>query len=202
MSNKNILKIQFITPEPEPNIAEMTEVLLKKGFRPLIDSTPADLPPGAVLLIYNCTKHTLFSIVVNEQNLRGFSYMFFNALNADPDIVQMDKEYHFKNWYYKVLMQLPEVTANPAEEVLQKLFAEVGFKNLSEATPEDLPQGCIALISDSHCRFNPVIVRVLSMSNRRLLYLRQSAQVAGDWESDVIMDHRNPLRNFSYLVIS
>lgn len=197
MSNKNILTIQF-----EPNIDEMTHILRKRGFRPLIDSTPADLPPGAVLLIYNCTQHTLFSIVVNEHNLRGFSYMFFNALNADPDIVQMSKVYHFKNWYYKVLMQLPEVTANPAEEVLQKLFAEVGFKNLSEATPEDLPQGCIALISDSHCRFNPVIVRVLSMSNRRLLYLRQSAQVAGDWESDVIMDHRNPLRNFSYLVIS
>ena len=197
MSNKNILKIQF-----EPNIDEMTNVLLKKGFRPLIDSTPADLPPGAVLLIYNCTKHTLFSIMVNEQNLRGFSYMFFNALNADPDIVQMDKEYHFKNWYYKILMQLPEVTANPDEKLLQKLFAEVGFKNLSEATPEDLPQGCIALISDSHCRFNPIIVRTLSMSNRRLLYLRQSAQVAGDWESDVIMDHQNPLRDFSYLVIS
>lgn len=200
MSNKNILKIHF--NDNEPNIAEMTDVLLKNGFRKLSDSTPADLPTGAVLLIYDCTKHTLFSIVVNEHNLRGFSYMFFNALNSDPDIVQMDKEYYFKNWYYKVLIQLHEVTANPAEEVLQKLFAEVGFKNLSEATPEDLPQGCIALISDSDCRFNPVIVRTLSMSNRRLLYLRQSAQVAGDWESDVIMDHRNPLSDFSYLVIS
>lgn len=197
MSNKNILTIQF-----EPNIAEMTDIFLKKNFRPLSDSTPADLPPGAVLLIYNSTKHTISSIVVCEHNYRGFSYMFFNALNHDPDIEHMDKKYHFKNWYYKVLMHLPEVTPNPGEELLRKLFAEVGFKNLNEATPEDLPQGCIALISDSSCRFTPVIVRVLSMSNRRLLYLRQSAQVSGDWESDVVMDHRNPLSNFSYLVIS
>ena len=200
MSNKNILTIQF--EHNEPNIADMTDILLNKGFRTLSDSTPADLPEGAILLIYNCNKHTMFSIVVNEHNLRGFSYMFFNALNADPDIVQMNKDYHLNNLYYKVLMTLPEATANPDEEILRKLFKEVGFKNLNEATSEDLPQGCIALISDSSCRITPVIVRVLSMSNRRLLYLRQSAQVAGEWESDVIMDHRNPLRNFSYLVIS
>lgn len=199
MSNKNILTIQFT---PEPNITEMTEVLLKKGFRKLSDSTPADLPPGAVLLIYNSIKHTITSIVVCEHDYQGFNYMFFNALNHDPDIEYMNKAYDFKNWYYKVLMNLPEVTPTPDEELLRKLFAEVGFKNLDEATPEDLPQGCIALISESRCRFTSVIVRVLSMSNKRLLYLRQSAQVAGEWESDVIMDHRNPLRNFSYLVIS
>lgn len=194
---ESILKIHF-----EPTIADMAEILPKKGFRRLSDSTPADLPPGAVVLIYNYTKHTIASIVICEHDYQGFSFMFFNALNHDPDTEHMNKDYDFKNWYYKVLMNLPEVTPNPGEELLRKLFAEIGFKNLDEATPVDLPQGCIALISNFSCRFTPVIIRVLSTSNRRLLYLRQSAQVAGDWESDVIMDHRNPLRNFSYLVIS
>ena len=197
MSIKKILKIQL-----EPNIADMTEVLLKNDFRPLSDATPDDLPTGSVLLIYNSTKHTMSTIVVCEHTLLGFTYMFFNALNDAPDIEHMNRRYHFKNWHYKVLTTLPEVTPNPDTKLLLKLFAEVGFKPLNEATPEDLPQGCIALVSDNSCRVTPVIVRVLSMSNRRFLYLRQSAQVAGDWESDVIMDHQNPLRNFSYFVIS
>lgn len=197
MSNKNILKVHF-----EPHIADMAEILPKKGFRRLSDSTPTDLPPGAVLLIYNSTKQTISAIVVCDHDYRGFSYMFFNALNHNPDIEHMSKAYDFKNWYYKVLLNLPEVTPNPGEKLLQRLFEEIGFKNLAEATPEDLPQGCIALISDSSCRFTPVIIRVLSKSNGRLLYLRQSAQVAGDWESDVIMNHQNPFENLQYLVIS
>ena len=198
MSN-NILKVQF-----EPTISSMSEVLSQKGFRPLKDYTPADLPAGAVVLLYKHSNHTITTIVICEHNYRGFSYMFFNALNREePDVVHMDMYDDFHKWYCKVLMHLPEVTPNPDEKLLQKLFAEVGFKNLGEATPEDLPQGCIALIADaSTCKFYATICRVLSLSNQRYLYLRQSAQVAGDWEDDVILGHLKPLKNFTYLVIS
>ena len=197
MSN-NILKVQF-----EPTISSMSNILFQKGFRPLKDYTPSDLPAGAVVLLYNAANHTLATIVICEHHYRGFSYMFFNALNEAPDVEHMDKVNGVHKWYFKVLMHLPEVTPNPDEKLLQKLFAEVGFKNLGEATPEDLPQGCISLIADaSTCKFTPTICRVLSTSNQRYLYLRQSAQVAGDWEDDVILGHQTPLKNFTYLVIS
>lgn len=199
MTNK-IEKIHFINGEP--NIAEMTDVLSNTGFRPLTDATVETLPIGAVVLLYNSQNHALLPIVICQHYFRGFSYMLFEELNNDPDICTLDYVRDFDNFMYKVIFQLPSAEPNPGKEIISKAFADLGFKPLSEATPDDLPQGGIAVITHNDNTLCPVIVRVLSMDNRRFLYISQNHIVAGNWHSNVIMDELNPFKNFSYLVIS
>jgi len=199
MTNK-IEKIHFINGEP--NIAEMAEILSNSGFRSLSNATVDNLPIGAVVLLYNSHNHALLPIVICQHYFRGFSYMLFEDLNNDPDIYNLDCIRDFEKFMYKVIFQLPGADPNPTKEFLNKAFADLGFKPLNEATPENLPQGCIALITRNNSTLCPVIVRTLSMENRRFLYIGQNHITVGNWHSNVIMDHLNPFKNFSYLVIS
>lgn len=199
MTNK-IEKIHFINGEP--NIAEMTEVLSNTGFRPLSTATVDDLPIGAVVLLYNRKNHALLPIVICQHYFRGFSYMLFEELNNDPDICNLDCVRDFDNFMYKVIFQLPNAEPNPGKEILSKAFTDLGFKPLSEATPDDLPQGGIALVTLNNSTLCPVIVRVLSLENRRFLYISQNHITAGNWHPNVIMDEFKPFKNYSYLVVS
>ena len=199
MTNK-IEKIHFINGEP--NIAEMTNILSNSGFRPLSTATVDSLPIGAVVLLYNSQNHALLPIVIEQHYFRGFSYMLFEELDNDPAVHNMDYIRDFDNFMYKVVFQLPGAEPNPGKEIISKAFDSLGFKPLGEATPADLPQGCIALIAHNDSTLCPVVVRVLSMVNRRLLYISQNHITAGNWHSNVIMDELKPFKNFSYLVIS
>lgn len=204
---ENILRIHFNGTEPndfEPNVVELTEILPQVGFRPLADATKDSLPVGSVVLIYNCRNHTLSPIVVCEHHYEGFSYIHFSDLNyADPDIENMFKNYHFNDHLYKVFMQVAVIDTKPQPDLSPKLIAETGFRPLDEATPEDLPTGAVVLLYSAHSgQLIPLIVRVLSMSNKRFLYWDQSPIVVGDWHPQVIMDELKSFRNYSYLVIS
>ena len=200
MTNKIENIIHFINGEP--NIAEMTYVLSNTGFRPLTGATVDTLPIGAVVLLYNSQNHALLPIVICQHYFRGFSYMLFEELNNDPDICNLDCVRDFDNFMYKVIFQLPNAEPNPGKDILNKAFADMGFKPLSEATPDDLPQGGIALVTLNNSTLCPVIVRVLSLENRRFLYISQNHITAGNWHPNVIMDEFKPFKNFSYLVIS
>ena len=200
MTNKIENIIHFINGEP--NIAEMTDVLSNSGFRPLTGATVENLPIGAVVLLYNSKNHALLPIVICQHYFRGFSYMLFEDMNNDPDIYNLDSVRDFEKFMYRVIFQLPEANLNPGKEIISRAFADLGFKSLKEATPDNLPQGCIALITHNDITLCPVIVRVLSVENRRFLYIAQSPIVVGSWHSNVILDELNPFKNFSYLVIS
>jgi len=196
---KETLRIHF--SNGEPNIAEMFEILLKKGFRKMTDATPENLPSGSVALIYNAENHTIVPILVTEHIDFGMSYMVFYQLDNDPDVEFMSRRHYSNKLFYKKLTQIPVIDSNPQLEFLPQAIAETGFVSLNDATPANLPEGCIALIYTDRYILTPVIVRVLSMENRRFLYLHQGI-VAGDWHSAVIMDHLKPFKNYSYLVIS
>lgn len=204
---KNILRIHLNGTEPknyELNVAELTEIVSKAGFRQMTDATPANLPVGSVVAIYNTRNQTFFFGVVREYYLDGsFGYIPFSQLkDAEPEMGDMEK-YDFKDHMYNVYMQVAVIDNHPQAEVLEKEVQKAGFRPLAEATPEDLPDGCVTMLYS--CISNTigvVIVRTLSMSNKRFLFWNQSAIVAGDWHSNVIMDELNPFENYQYLVIS
>lgn len=194
---EKILRIHF--NDVEPNVAEMAEILPEAGFRPLTDATPSTLPDGAVVVIYNNISNTLSPLFIIGRHLRnGFSYMLFNDLNNSPALEYLDD---FRGKFYKVLFQLPVVDSQPQLESLPQAIQNAGFCPLNKATPEDLPEGAVALLYADSKVLIPVIVRVLSTSNKKLLYLHQGI-VVGDWHSNVIMDHLNPFDNYLYKVIS
>ena len=186
----------------DPRIEEMTNLISSAGFRPLTSATPVSLPVGAVVLIYNSTNHMLFPIVVYQHHFKGFSYMLFDHLDKMPCVCNMDSTHDFEKHMYKVICTLPKESCCPNEENFKRVFSEMGFKSLDEASSEDLPQGCIALVSYNGNTIWPVIVRTLSTINRRLLYFDQSAIVAGDWYPSVIMDELKTFGNYSYWVLS
>jgi len=204
---ENILRLHFNDVEPkdfELNVDELDEILPQVGFRPLTEVTPDTLPVGSVLLIYNFRNHTMSPVVICEYHHLGFSYIDFSDLNdVEPNRYDLYQKCGFKDLLYKVFIQLTVIDTNVQANLLPKVIEEAGFKPLDEATPEDLPSGAVVLLYAAKSGLlTPLIVRVLSMSNKRFLYWRQSPIVAGDWDTAVIMDDLKSFKNYSYLVIS
>lgn len=193
-----------------PNVAELNEVLPMKGFRPLTEASPTTLPVGSVVAIYNLQKHTMLFGVVWEHTYAGFNYLpggeLKNITPNDEDLEHMRKKYDYESRLYKVITHLPVVDGKPQLELFLNAIEEAGFRSLNEASPEDLPAGCLAFLYDANSySLAPVIVRVLSMQfegDHRFLYWYQSAITAGTWHSGVIMDKLNSFKNYSYLVVS
>ena len=49
-----------------PNVAELTEPLVERGFRSLANSTPSDLPVGSLALLYNSKNGTMNFILIQK----------------------------------------------------------------------------------------------------------------------------------------
>jgi len=197
---ENIKRLHF--NNGEPNIAEMSEILLKKDFRTLTEANDETLPAGTVAMLYNPCNNTMFAILVVKHTSLGLIYLLFNNMAKGQEFGNfLCTKQNFKNLYYKPLFQVPMKDSKPQLENLSQILSKAGFCSLVDATPDNLPEGCIALLYSHSIVIIPSIVRVLSKGNNRFLYLRQG-NVAGSWQSSVIMDHLSPFEKFSYLVIS
>lgn len=205
---KEFLRIHFEESDPKNyklSLDELTGIISQAGFRPLTEATPDTLPIGSVVAMYHDRNHTFFFGVVCEYYLDGsFGYIDFSHLaSADEEISQMSKKYDFRDRRYRIYMQVTMVGNKPQEIILEEKIKAAGFRSLSEATPEDLPDGAVVfLYSHVSKSLSTVIVRTLSISNKRFLYWVQCPIVVGDWHPYVIMDELNSFKNYSYLVVS
>ena len=197
---KQILRVSF-----EPRIEDMGKILPQAGFRPLVDATPEDLPAGSVVVVYNRLSNSMYTIVIFEHYRDDcFSYMNFNRIDEYEAECSFsyNRRADFSDSLYKVIFHLPVVASKPKVELLPHIIKESGFKSLDEASTEDLPDGCVAMLYYvKNGNLFPLVVRTLSLENRRLLYLRERI-VAGNWESKVLMNHLNPFTDYLYKVIS
>jgi len=190
----------------EPNINELSEIITARaGYRPLHTATPSDFTVGTVVEMFDTEKHYFFTAVIISVNEKTFSYT--NSGNLDDDNLYVEQFYSNshsnKNLVFRILLRLPVKHGKiQSKKMLSDVGIAAGFKPLSSATPSDLSEGSVAVLYNcNNHSFRTVIVRTLSMENKRFLYLRQSI-VVGDWESDVLMDHLDSWDNYRYLVIS
>ena len=207
MLEKNVLRTMYSLRADDivPVMEELPELLKNLGFKQLTDTNATSLRGDNVVMFF-CAKNSHFCYGIIDNVTSGGTINFVHA-NREPSEEEeydgYDSHYmapkHFGKYLYKVISETRLVN----DENLKN----AGFRPLSEASPSEMPLGCLVLLhhKESHITF-PVIVRVLSHDfegDHRLLYWRQSGIVVGQWDTGVIMDHVNhSFSEYEYLVLS
>jgi hypothetical protein len=104
----------------------------------------------------------------------------------------------YQKHLYLVISDKPITTSEGAKTA--------GFKQLSEVSPSDLPLGTLVLIRNkNNGTIFPAIVRVMGKSTDEdlvLLYWSLSSIVAGQWQTDRMVNNKNQFRQYEILVLS
>ena len=207
MLEKNVLRTMYSLRADDivPVMEELPELLKNLGFKQLTETNATSLHNGNVVLFFNC-KSNIFSSGIIDNVTSGHTINFVHAQHELSEAEEyhgygsdhMDSN-HFGKYLYKVISE----TRFANDENLKN----AGFRPLSEASPSEMPLGCLVLLHSKGSHFTfPVIVRGLSHKfegDHRLLYWRQSGIVVGQWDTGVIMDHVNhSFSEYEYLVLS
>ena len=190
-----------------PNVAELTEPLVERGFRSLANSTPSDLPVGSLALLYNSKSGTMNFILIQKHVIWNNQYIGINFLPHGKLMTnnpEKDSKYlsDFKFLYFKVIAHVEIINSIPQVEQLPNVLKEVGFEPLADATSEKLPTGSLVFLYKAGS-ISPIIVRKWSDrfdNDHRLLFWRQSHITTGNWDEAVLMEHLTPFENYSYCV--
>ena len=191
-----------------PDVSKLTELLLAKGFRPLTKESSQKLPIGSLVLIHSGNTNSLSFALVQKHLYWNNAYLGFNYVPNSrlqpPCSTDMARTFdNFNQKFYLVLGQVNVIDGIPQVDKLPELLKEIGFKPLAEAVPEDVSSGDMVFLYENTGRLTPIIIRELShqfANDHRLLFWKQSPIVIGEWQSDVLMEHLTPFKNYEYFV--
>lgn len=193
----------------KPNVAKLAEFLTERGFLPLTkENAQKDLPIGSLALIYNSQNHTMFFALVQKHvfwnnQYMGIGFLPSGKLTTSTTEKEMKHLSDFKGLVFKPIAHLDVVNGIPQVDDLPNLLKGIGFKPLTEAFPEEMLSGSLVFLYEKSGKLIPVIVRELSHlfeGDHRLLFWKQNAIVAGNWDEAVIMGHLTPFNNYAYYV--
>jgi len=99
MSNANCLPFTGFNHE----IQELPTLLPKLGFRPLNSATPADLPAGAIVVLYNIKTFSFETVVARALQNGVLFYAHQTGLSHDSWYNTMFGDISRTQYLYKVL---------------------------------------------------------------------------------------------------